>query len=482
MDRKQLWFGGALAASITAAVLVVTQPGGSPAPSAPGGIAAAGLGAVDPQMLAAMRRDLHLTDRQALDRLTKEDAATGTEQRLRAELAAGYGGAWLTGGGQQLVVAVTDAAGAARVRAAGAQPRMVARSEGTLNAVMAKLDAAPAPPSVISWHVDVATNQVLVRADPRGQAAARAFVQASGADPAAVRVERFAHRPRDEAEVIGGERLTVTGGSFCSIGLSVTKEVPVLPDIKGYLTAGHCGPVGANVIGKDGQAQGKIIGRTFPTSDHALVQVNANWTLRAAARGPGGALLSVSGARQAPVGASICHSGVTTGWRCGEILAHNVTLPNADQSTRGMSTASACSESGDSGGPYLTGRNAQGLHKGRFAPSCGAPGAASIYQPVLPALEAYGARLIFSGSAGTPPVISSMTCDRFTGRFSCAVAFPPDQLVISWRRDGTTVTAGRNKKVLSGTCTPGVRTSVRVSVSNTSGSDAKEINFPCTPR
>src|SRR5205823_381024 len=103
------------------------------------------------------------------------------ERELRAALGTRFGGAWLTAGAATLVVAVTDPASADRVRAAGAEPRVVRRSESELGAVKSTLDKAARPPAraVSGWYVDTVTNTVVVRAHPDAVAAAGEFVKAS---------------------------------------------------------------------------------------------------------------------------------------------------------------------------------------------------------------------------------------------------------------------------------------------------------------
>src|SRR5688500_2596672 len=193
---KRTLAGLAAAILLPAGIAVAAAaPAAAAPPPAPDTAAAQ---AASPAMLAAMQRDLGLTADQARTRLAKDDAASRTELRLRKTLGAAFAGAWLTDGAAQFVVAVTDARQAAKVTAAGATPKVVARSERGLDAVKARLDAAAAKApaaSVPGWYVDVRSNTVVVLAKG-GTAAAKAFVKASGADAAAVRVVASTETPR----------------------------------------------------------------------------------------------------------------------------------------------------------------------------------------------------------------------------------------------------------------------------------------------
>ncbi len=301
-----------LPAGIAAAA---AAPAAAAPPPAPDPAAAQ---AASPAMLAAMQRDLGLTADQARTRLAKDDAASRTELRLRKTLGAAFAGAWLTDGAAQFVVAVTDARQAAKVTAAGATPKVVSRSERGLDAVKARLDAAAAKApaaSVPGWYVDVRSNTVVVLAKG-GTAAAKAFVKASGADAAAVRVVASTETPRTLYDVRGGDAYYI-GGGRCSVGFSVNG---------GFVTAGHCGNAGNATSGYNQVAQGTFQGSSFPGNDYAWVAVNSNWTPQPWVNNYSGGNVIVAGSTEAAVGASICRSGSTTGWHCGTVQAHNQTV------------------------------------------------------------------------------------------------------------------------------------------------------------
>ena len=101
--------------------------------------------------------------------------------RLAAQTGSDFGGAWLATDGTTLKVAVTDKAAEAAVRKAGAEPVLVERSEQALVTAKEKLDNADASANGLTgWYVDVATNKLVVVAQPGAQAAAKKLARAAG--------------------------------------------------------------------------------------------------------------------------------------------------------------------------------------------------------------------------------------------------------------------------------------------------------------
>ena len=370
------------AALIGAAALAA--PAAAEPPPAPAGEVAS------PEMMTALQRDLGLTADQALARLAKEDAAARTEQKLRADLGAHFGGAWLTADDQQLVIAITDAAEAPQVRAAGATPRLVAHSERQLTSAKDTLDRATTPAGVPGWYVDVTTSSVVVLAQPWAMDAAADFVAASGADTDVVRIEASAERPVPLHDVRGGDAY-FPGDSRCSVGFSVKG---------GFVTAGHCGAAGTTTRGFNQVAQGTVAASNFPGRDMAWVAVNPNWTPTPLVnRYSGDQTITVAGSQEAPVGASVCRSGSTTGWHCGSIEAKNATVNYPQGTVHGLTRTNACAEPGDSGGSWLTGQQAQGVTSGGSG-NCSI-GGITFFQPILVILGLYGLDLV--NPDGSPP-------------------------------------------------------------------------------
>ncbi|QQQ77070.1 alpha-lytic protease prodomain-containing protein [Saccharothrix sp. 6-C] len=375
-----------LSAAGLAAALATTATAGPPPPRTD----------VDGGMVAALARDLHLTPDQARARIQREAVATRTESTLKARLGPGFAGAWLNADATELVVGVTAASQIQAVEAEGARPALVARSLAQLDALKAKLDrnARSAPRGVPGWYVDAPTNTVVVLA--RDVTAAKAFARTSGLGEADVRIERSTEDPRPLADVIGGNAYYIGSGSRCSVGFAVQG---------GFVTAGHCGSTGASTT----QPSGTFAGSSFPGNDYAWVRTAAGNTGRGLVnRYPG--TVPVAGSTEAPVGASVCRSGSTTGWRCGTIQQKNTSVTYPEGTITGLTRTNACAEPGDSGGSWLTGDQAQGVTSGGSG-NC-TSGGTIYFQPVNEILQVYGLQLIVSG--GTPTSTTSPTTTTTT--------------------------------------------------------------------
>ncbi|MFI7701972.1 S1 family peptidase [Nonomuraea sp. NPDC049480] len=331
-------------------------------------------------MIDALERDLGLSEAQVVARLANEERAAATESALSTQLGGSFAGAWLNDDASKLMVATTDANAAPAIEARGAQPVVAKRTLADLNAVMQRLDAAPrrARTAATLWYVDVKTNTVSVQA-PTVEAA-EALVAAAGVDRSLVTVAATAEQPTTFIDIIGGSPFYI-GGSRCSVGFAVTRGTT-----PGFTTAGHCGRAGSRTTNPTGTFQGS----SFPGNDYAWVAAPGN-NATPYVRGSGGALVTVRGSTQASVGASICRSGSTTGWRCGTIQQHNATVRYAQGTVTGLTRTSACAQPGDSGGSFISGSQAQGMTSGGSG-NCSI-GGTTYHQPVNEALSAYGLTL-----------------------------------------------------------------------------------------
>ncbi|WNG22774.1 trypsin-like serine protease [Cystobacter fuscus] len=348
---------------------------------------------VPPGLLSAMRRDLGGTEEQLRRRLVFEAKAPGLERRLSQELGDTFGGAWLTAEGTQLIVGVTDAASAEHVRRAGGEPRRVARSQARLDQVVAELNAHArnAPSSIHSWYVDLPTNSVVVQLDDSSVSRFRAeafIAHSSGAKDGTIRLVASTEAPQLAYDVRGGDPYYFDGYR-CSIGFPVEG---------GFVTAGHCGSAGTAVTDTNSVSMGAIRASNFPTTDYGWVATHSAWTPQPWVYNYNSANISVSGSEEASVGASICRSGYTTGWRCGTLLAKNATAYYAQGAVYGLHKTSACADRGDSGGSVLSGNQAQGVTSG-ISGACGSSNPETYYQPINPILSTYGLKLRTGGKA-----------------------------------------------------------------------------------
>lgn len=72
--------------------------------------------------------------------------------------------------------------------------------------------------------------------------------------------------------------------------------------------------------------------------------MNASWVPRPIVNGYGQGNVTVRGSTEAAVGASVCRSGSTTGWRCGTLQAKNQTVRYAQGTVFGLTRTSACAQ------------------------------------------------------------------------------------------------------------------------------------------
>lgn len=390
--------------------------------------------AASPEAFAALQRDLGLTADQARDRLAAEAAAIEITGKVTDQLGADFAGAWLDEK-QRLVVAVTDPAHADQLRALGARPQVVEQSESQLDRIKNRLDRVDRPDhsEVTGWRVDVEANTVVVAARPGAEAAAAEFIEAAGMDRTEVEVEISDEAPRLLYDVRGGDAYYMGGGGRCSVGHAVNG---------GFVTAGHCGSTGTSTSGYNQVSQGTFQGSSFPGNDYGWVSVNSNWTPTALVNRYDGSNVTVAGGQEAPVGASICRSGSTTGWHCGTITAKNQTVNYAQGSVRGLTRTTACAEPGDSGGSWMSGQQAQGVTSGGSG-NCSS-GGTTYYQPLQEILSQYGLTLVTSdGGGGDPPPPPPDGCDSYDNRFSGSLSgtgdyeFEPNGSYFSSSTSGT---------------------------------------------
>ncbi|MET8899026.1 carbohydrate-binding protein [Streptomyces sp. NPDC004538] len=398
--RQTRAVGAAVAA--TAALLVAglsgsASAGTAPSPAAPTAAEALRADAAPPALLRAMERDLGLDREQAERRLVNEAEAGAVAGRLRADLGGDFAGAWVRGAESgTLTVATTDAADVAVIEARGAVAEVVRHSLADLDAAMSRLDRAAAHRDTTDApvrYVDVRANTVTVQAVR--PSAARALLDAAGVGAGLARVEKSAERPRPLYDLRGGEAYYINNSGRCSIGFPVTKGTQ-----QGFATAGHCGRAGASTSGANRVAQGTFQGSVFPGRDMAWVAANSQWTATPYVNGAGGQNVQVAGSTQAPVGASVCRSGSTTGWHCGTIQQHDTSVTYPEGTITGVTRTTVCAEPGDSGGSYISGSQAQGVTSGGSG-NCSS-GGTTFFQPINPLLQNYGLTLKTTGGGEDP--------------------------------------------------------------------------------
>jgi streptogrisin C len=357
---------------------------------------------VEPALKAALQRDLRLSERQVAQYLRVEQLARQHEQALAKQEGRSFAGSWIERGADntfRYVVATTSLA--PRTTPAGVEYRQARRSLAELQSSKAQLDVVAqqrVPTGVYGWHVDVPTNSVVVSIARGAQRAGIDFVAASGADVRAVRFETMGSAPRPLATFQGGsEYLSNHDGSYyyCSVGFSVTHSTG-----QGFATAGHCGSAGDGayylVSRRTVSPIGSFAASVFPNADRAWVRVDNGHTLLPSVSGYGKGDVTVRGSTEAAIGAALCRSGRTTGWKCGVIEAKNVSVTYAEGTVNGMTRTNVCAEGGDSGGAFITSAGqGQGVLSGGNYSCKGnqASLAKSYFYPLNPLLQAYNLTL-----------------------------------------------------------------------------------------
>ena len=312
------------------------------------------------------------------------DATVVAASELSAELAGRLGtetaGSYVDTGTGHLVVTVTSAAAARRVRAAGAVPRTVRHSGAALGAATDELGRSAAIAGT-SWAVDPATNQVLVTADSAVTGAKLATLKSAVAklgDKA-----RLEYTPGVLGTLITGGDAIYTGGARCSLGFNVLRGSTAY-----VLTAGHCTNIGATWTGASGQVIGNRVGSWFPGNDFGLIQYAGGWTRPGAVNLYNGTQQDIANAANPVVGQTVGRSGSTTGLHRGTVTGLNATVNYSQGTVTGMIRTNVCAEPGDSGGSLFAGNTALGLTSGGSG-NCSS-GGETFFQPVVEALNNYG--------------------------------------------------------------------------------------------
>lgn len=348
----------------------------------------------------SMKRDLGLNDAQLAQYFTAERTAFLNEARLARQLGDRYAGGWLergSDGNYRYVVASTGAVRGAKV--AGVDVRNARYSLRQLDGAVERLNRVHALSNkaalqgVHAWGVDLRNNSVVVTVAPGYALNAIDFIAVSGIDAGMVRFETSQlEAPTPFVNVIGGIAYT-SGGGRCSIGFSATRG-----GAKGFATAGHCGGIGTSV-GISGTTVGSVQAHYYPGGDMAWASVRSTDTLLGQVSKYDGTVQRVLGRTQAAVGAAVCRSGSTTGWRCGTIVSYNNSVNYGQGNVTGLTRSTACAGRGDSGGSWITGSGqAQGVTSGGQLPAgqntnCSVASPVTWFQPINPLISRFGLTL-----------------------------------------------------------------------------------------
>jgi len=332
----------------------------------------------------ALKRDLGLSDAEVAELRAAEAEAVELEEELRDSLGSDFGGVYLDADTTEITVAVTDPAAVSRVDADDVTVDVVDFGETALNDFVASLNAIAdtADPKVTGWYTDLESDAVVITTLRGGTPAAEELAERAGLDERAVRIVEEDEEPQSLAAIIGGNPYYF-GNYRCSTGFSVRQGSQT-----GFATAGHCGSTGTRVS----SPSGTVAGSYFPGRDMGWVRITSADTVTPLVNRYNGGTVTVTGSQEAATGSSVCRSGATTGWRCGTIQSKNQTVRYAEGTVTGLTRTTACAEGGDSGGPWLTGSQAQGVTSGGTG-DCRS-GGITFFQPINPLLSYFGLQLV----------------------------------------------------------------------------------------
>ncbi|GAB3162737.1 hypothetical protein GCM10027258_82200 [Amycolatopsis stemonae] len=374
-----------------------------------------------------------LTADQARAQLTAQDDAHRLAAHLPAAVRAASAGQWFDAAAGKLTVAVTSPSAAGQARAAGAAAKVVARSQADLD----RTDAAvrdlvgTGVPGVYGWGVDVRGNEVGVDVDrTKSTAATESFL--SRVRALGVRITETTSSPRQQSGTIQtGNPWWPGSESNCSVGFPVTDS----SGAKHFLTAGHCtndrDQAAYGAAGQQNRIGTSNVGGTHSVNaregDMGVVAVTeAGWNLSASVNTWGQPAVTLTGAAEAMVGDRVCHSGNTSHWQCGEVkYTHKSVDYGGGLVIDDLTWTTACSLGGDSGGGWLLGDKATGLHDGGPSQCVDNPsdGDLSLFQPVLEALAKWQLSLVTSGGTTAPGAPGN---PRVTGTTATSVSLAWD--------------------------------------------------------
>jgi streptogrisin C len=358
-----------------------------------------------PALKSAMKRDMNLTDQQLGQYMKTQRLAMQQAKALEASQGRNFAGLWIERRGNNFHVVSATTGIAPQQAPAGVEIRHARHSLADLNAAKAHLDSVRAPDGVYAWAVDVRNNAVTVDIAPNAQAAGIDFVAASAADASTVRFNTMGDAPRLLATLKGGSEYIASpdgvSGYYCSVGFGVTRS-----GAQGFATAGHCsdGESGWATYVSSGRNKpavriGTFEAASFPNNDYAWVRLDSGHNVEPVVDGYKQADVAVRGSAVAPIGATVCRSGRTTGWHCGQVQAYNTTVQYPDATVHGLTHVKVCAEGGDSGGSFIDGGGqAQGVLSGGNYSCKGrqAQLANSYFQPLGEILQAYNLTLLTS--------------------------------------------------------------------------------------
>lgn len=352
-----------------------------------------------PDILVAMKRDLGLDARQANARVAFEKSASNIIETLRASTGASFAGAWVSphDGPDSITIAITDDSVAGKVIAAGAIPKIVKHKLSMLVNAKEALDELQRGTQskdtksdfsgIGAWYVDEIANKVVLETLLGNVSQAKKLAQQVGLSGSEFTLKVITSLPTSFATTSrGGDTYYIPGSGACSVGFSVNG---------GFVSAGHCSRVGQAVTTRSNKPLGTTSKSVFPGSDMNYITTGSDISNVPQINAYNQGSLPVRGSNPAAINSSVCRSGGASGVTCGVITATGASVAYGGGTTvTGLTSTTACGQSGDSGGPFYSGDQGQGVLSG--GNSCTGSSGTTFFQPLGPILSRFGLSLVVS--------------------------------------------------------------------------------------
>ncbi|NEZ04507.1 hypothetical protein G4Y73_10140 [Wenzhouxiangella sp. XN201] len=443
------------------------------------------------------------TEEQAILRLAKEAEATDFARKIEASSIASYAGSWFDAESLSLKVAISDRNDEDFVERMGGDPVLVQRSLDDL------VRARTALKSLLASDTRLAHAIVRIAVNPRINAVEvdfkdenSAFIEAAMVGLQirdSVHVREVSSLPVFSSGALRGAvptRNSTWGASDpdktfedfkCSAGFAVEG---------GYVTAGHCGYVGNDIVTPTEVALGTVQQSDWGPEDRGWVDTTSAWNPVPEVQGYGSGVFSIpaewAGLDRALIGNTVCRYGGTSGGpHCGTINAWDAEqafdLPYYPYSITidGVTEVNgSCSEPGDSGGSWVGAGTlqAQGTNVGvdPAGSTCETGADRTFFWPADDSTDAFSLTMLTSHGVN-PPVNTSICPDttlHAPENFFCALDNIHSQ---GWPEISWTSSTGHSSTsvVLTGTCSSGQPVQVNLATTNPYGTTLDQYSFTC---
>jgi len=446
-----------------------------------------------------------ISKQEAVDRIAQEAEARRLHHALRDHLGSAWAGSWIDPETARLIVATTDDEYAEVANRLGVEVRSVRYSQEVLSETTSAIREQRSRDSELedairASFINYPSNSVVLQVAPGTQELVQNLLDLSSDELKQLRFEPTERIPDLSAFIRGANCYeNDDSGQKCSVGFSVEDD----SSVEGYMTAAHCAMDALDPVSEcdSSTAIGDFEGSDWPDSDSAWVDTNTSYSPVSQINGYSDGILSVpsenAGTEEAPLYSTVCRYGrKTRGPHCGQIQEKDVNQEFClrrnilgacveDVTIPGVTRTDACIDSGDSGGPYITGDGqAQGTlvggENGSCDPSYSGP-EISFFQPVLDTASLYDLSVLTTHGANAPSMYG-FTCPEIANSgnetYTCRIDHFDAQGItdLSW---STNTGDSSQSLFIFGTCFSSQTVSVTLTVSNQYGTDQSQTSFPC---